>query len=73
MSYYRNGVKRDGESENGHTLYVIQHSSLQRRIFNLDQNVLEKSLAAHIHRIVNCFVTTVLTIVRSFQGDGRCS
>jgi hypothetical protein len=24
----------------------------------LDQNVLEKSLAAHIHRIVNHFVTT---------------
>jgi hypothetical protein len=33
----------------------IQRISLQRR---MDQNVLEKSLAAHIHRIVNRFVAT---------------
>jgi hypothetical protein len=37
----------------------IQPSSKEEFLANyLDQNVLEKSLTAHIHRIVNCFITT---------------
>jgi hypothetical protein len=47
MSYYHNGVKRD-----------VQACKEEFLTNYPDQNVLEKSLAAHIHRIVNCFVTT---------------
>jgi hypothetical protein len=41
MSYYRNGVKRDGE-----WTYSVQACDYP------DQNISEKSLPAHIHRIV---------------------
>jgi hypothetical protein len=48
MSYYRNGVKRDGGQR-----------SRKRFLANYpDQNVLKKSLAPHIYRIVHRFVTT---------------
>jgi hypothetical protein len=50
-SYYRNCVRRDGERT-----YSVQ--ACKEEFLANYQNVLEKSLAAHIHRIVNCFVTT---------------
>jgi hypothetical protein len=53
MSYYRNGVKR--EEEWTYSVQVCKEEFLAKY---LDQNVLEKSLAAHIHLIVNHFVTT---------------
>jgi hypothetical protein len=53
MSYYRNGVKRDGE-----WTYSVQACKEAFLANCPDQNVLEKSLAAHIHRIVNRFITT---------------
>jgi hypothetical protein len=53
MSYYRNGVKRDGE-----WTYIVQNCKEEFLPNYPDQNVLGKSLAAHIHRIVNRFVTT---------------
>jgi hypothetical protein len=53
MSYYCNGVKRDGE-----WTYSIQVYRGEFLANYLDQDVLEKSLAAHIHRIINRFVTT---------------
>jgi hypothetical protein len=53
MSYYRNGVKRDGE-----WTYSVQACKEEFLTNYLDQNVLEKSLAAHLLRIVNRFVTT---------------
>jgi hypothetical protein len=53
MSYYRNGVKRDGE-----WTYSVQVCKKEILANCPDQNVLEKSLAAHLHRIFNCFVTT---------------
>jgi hypothetical protein len=48
MSYYRNGVKRDGE-----WTYSDQVCKKEILANCPDQNVLEKSLA-----IFNCFVTT---------------
>jgi uncharacterized protein YbgA (DUF1722 family) len=53
MSYYRNCVKRDGER-------TCSVQAYKEEFLANYQNVLEKSLAAHIHRIriVNCFVTT---------------
>jgi hypothetical protein len=53
ISYYCNGVKRDGE-----WTYSVQACKEEFLANYLDKNVLEKSLAAHIHRNVNCFVTT---------------
>jgi hypothetical protein len=53
MSYYRNGVKRDDK-----WTYSVQASKEEFLANYLHQNVLEKSLTAHIHRIVNHFVTT---------------
>jgi hypothetical protein len=52
MSYYRNGVKRDGE-----WTYSLQACKEEFSANYPNQNVLEKSLAAHIHRIVNRFGT----------------
>jgi hypothetical protein len=53
MSYYRNGVKRDGE-----WTYSVQACEEEFLVNYPDQNVLEKSLAAHVHRIVSRFVAT---------------
>jgi hypothetical protein len=53
MSYYRNGVKRDAE-----WTYSVQACKKEFLTNCTDQNILEKFLAAHIHRIVNRFVTT---------------
>jgi hypothetical protein len=53
MSYYRKGVKRNGE-----WTYSVQACKEEFLANYLDQNVLEKSLAVQIHRIVNRFVTT---------------
>jgi hypothetical protein len=47
MSYYQNGVKRDGE-----WTYSVQACEKEFLANYPDQNVVEKSLAAHIHRIV---------------------
>jgi hypothetical protein len=46
-SYYPNGVKRHEE-----WTYSVQAYKEEFLANYLDQNVLEKSLAAHIHRIV---------------------
>jgi hypothetical protein len=51
MSYYRNGVKR--EEEWTYSVQVCKEEFLAKY---LDQNVLEKSLRGHIHRILNHFV-----------------
>jgi hypothetical protein len=64
MSYYRNDVKRNGE-----WTYIVQTCKEEFLANYLDQNVLEKSLAAHIHRIVNCFVTT--GSVEKEESSGR--
>jgi hypothetical protein len=53
MSYYRNGIKRDGE-----WTYSVQACKEEFLANYPDQNILEKSLAAHIHRIVDRFVAT---------------
>jgi hypothetical protein len=53
MSYYRNGVKRDGD-----WTYSVQACKEEFLANYPDQNVLEKFLAAYTHRIVNHFVTT---------------
>jgi hypothetical protein len=53
MSYYRNGVKRDGE-----WTYSLQAYKEEFSANYPNQNVLEKSLASRIHRFVNCFGTT---------------
>jgi hypothetical protein len=53
MSYYRNGVKRDGD-----WTCSVQACKEEFLANYPDQNVLKKSLAAHIYRIVNRFVTT---------------
>jgi hypothetical protein len=66
MSYYRNGVKRNGEWP-----YSVQACKEEFLANYLDQNALEKSLAAHIHRIVNCFVTTGNVEKGIVQGEGR--
>jgi hypothetical protein len=52
MSYYYNGVKRDGE-----WTYSLQACKEEFSTNYPNQNVLEKSVAAHIHRIVNRFDT----------------
>jgi hypothetical protein len=52
MSCYRNSVNRDEE-----WTYSVQACKEEFLAKYLDQNVLEKSLTAHIHRIVNHFVT----------------
>jgi hypothetical protein len=53
MSYYRNGIKRDGE-----WTYSVQACKEEFLANYPDQNILEKSLAAHINRIVDRFVAT---------------
>jgi hypothetical protein len=53
MSYYCNGVKRDGE-----WTYSVQACREEFLANYPDQDVLEKSLAAHIHRIINRFIPT---------------
>jgi hypothetical protein len=53
MSYYRNGIKRDGE-----WTYSVQACKEEFLANYSDQNILEKSLAAHINRIVDRFVAT---------------
>jgi hypothetical protein len=69
MSYYCNGVKRDEERT-----YSVQACKENFLAEYLDQNVLEKSLTAHIHRIINHFVTTGSAEKgKSSQGDGKCS
>jgi hypothetical protein len=52
MSCYRNSVNRDEE-----WTYNRQACKEEFLAKYLHQNVLEKSLTAHIHRIVNHFVT----------------
>jgi hypothetical protein len=52
-SCYRNSVNRDEE-----WTYSVQACKEEFLAKYVDQNVLEKTLAAHIHRIVNHFVTT---------------
>jgi hypothetical protein len=64
MSYYRNGVERNGE-----WAYSVQACKEEFLANYLDQNVLEKSLAAHIHLIVNYFVTT--GSVENEKSSGR--
>jgi hypothetical protein len=54
MSSYRNVVKRDERCE---WTYSVQACKEEFLAEYLDQNVLEKSLTAHIHRIANHFVT----------------
>jgi hypothetical protein len=53
MSYYRNGIKRDGE-----WTYSVQACKEEFLANYPDQNILKKSLAAHINRIVDRFVAT---------------
>jgi hypothetical protein len=53
ISSYRNGVKRDEE-----WTYSVQACKEEFLAKYLHQNVLEKCLTAHIHRIFNRFVTT---------------
>jgi hypothetical protein len=53
VSYYRNGVKRDGE-----WTYSVQACKEEFLANCPDQNILEKSLAAHLQRIFDRFVTT---------------
>jgi hypothetical protein len=52
MSYYRHGVKRDED-----WTYSVQACKEEFLANYPDQNVLKKSLAAHIYRIVHRFVT----------------
>jgi hypothetical protein len=64
MSYCRNGVKREGE-----WTYSLQAYKEEFSANYPNQNVLEKSLASHIHRIVNCFGTT--GSVEKVKSPGR--
>jgi hypothetical protein len=64
MSYYRNGVKRDGE-----WTFSVQACKEEFLANYPGRNILEKSLAAHIHRIVDRFVTT--GSVENGKSSGR--
>ncbi|CAH1367887.1 unnamed protein product [Tenebrio molitor] len=64
ITSYRNGVKRDEE-----WTYSVQACKEEFLAKYLHQNVLEKCLTAHIHRIFNCFVTT--GSVEKAKSSGR--
>ncbi|KAJ3629193.1 hypothetical protein MTP99_013602 [Tenebrio molitor] len=64
MSYYRNGVKRDGERT-----FSVQACKEEFLANYPGQNILEKFLAAHTHRIVDRFVTT--GSVEKWKSSGR--
>jgi hypothetical protein len=67
--YYRNGVKRDEK-----WTYSLQTCKEEFLAKYLHQNVLEKCLTAHIHRIFNRFVTTGSVEKGKSSGrDGKCS
>jgi hypothetical protein len=55
MSYYRNGVKIDGEWT--YSIQACKEEFLANYLPNY-KNVLANFLAAHIHRIVNRLVTS---------------
>jgi hypothetical protein len=66
MSSYRNSVKRDEE-----WTYSVQACKKEFLAKYLHQNVLEKCLTAHIHRIFNRFVTTSSVEKRKSSGGPK--